>query len=96
MEGDEYLEKIVAASYAREVDQEENVFRTLPFAATALAIIFTFVVFIKNDVPGPFGWSLWACRLGYVGPVLDRGCNRSVFLVDCHGGKTSAIFILIR
>ena len=40
MEGDEYLEKIVAASYAREIDQEENIFRTLPFAATALAIIF--------------------------------------------------------
>lgn len=51
MEGDEYLEKIVAASYAREIDQEENIFRTLPFAATALAIIFTFMVFIKSDVP---------------------------------------------
>ena len=51
MEGDEYLEKIVAASYAREIDQEENIFRTLPFAATALAIIFTFMVFIKGDVP---------------------------------------------
>jgi len=51
MEGDEYLEKIVAVSYAREIDQEENIFRTLPFAATALAIIFTFIVFIKGDVP---------------------------------------------
>jgi hypothetical protein len=51
MQGDEYLEKIVAASYAREIDQEENIFRTLPFAATALAIIFTFMVFIKNDIP---------------------------------------------
>jgi energy-coupling factor transporter transmembrane protein EcfT len=51
MEGDEYLEKIVTASYAREIDQEENIFRTLPFAATALAIIFTFMVFIKGDVP---------------------------------------------
>ncbi|MGC2522063.1 MAG: hypothetical protein WA417_05405, partial [Stellaceae bacterium] len=51
MEGDEYLERIVAASYAREIDQEENIFRTLPFAATALAIIFAFMVFIKGDVP---------------------------------------------
>jgi hypothetical protein len=51
MQGDEYLEKIVAASYAREIDQEENIFRTLPFAATALAVIFTVMVFIKNDVP---------------------------------------------
>jgi sensor histidine kinase YesM len=51
VEGDEYLEKIVAASYAREIDQEENIFRTLPFAATALAIIFAFMVFIKGDVP---------------------------------------------
>lgn len=56
MEGDEYLEKIVAASYAREIDQEENIFRTLPFAAAALAIIFTFIVFIKGDVPSrPIG-----------------------------------------
>jgi hypothetical protein len=51
VEGDEYLERIVAASYAREIDQEENIFRTLPFAATALAIIFAFMVFIKGDVP---------------------------------------------
>lgn len=52
MESDEYLEKIVAASYAREIEQEENVFRTLPFAAAALAIIFSFIVLIKSDVPG--------------------------------------------
>lgn len=51
MEGDEYLEKIVAASYVREIDQEENIFRTLPFAAASLAIIFTFMVFIKGDIP---------------------------------------------
>lgn len=61
MEGDEYLERIVAASYAREIDQEENIFRTLPFAATALAIIFAFMVFIKGDVPsrldGLYGYS---------------------------------------
>ena len=63
MQGDEYLEKIVAASYAREIDQEENIFRTLPFAAAALAIIFTFMVFIKNDVPdrltGVYGIVIW-------------------------------------
>jgi len=51
MDGSEYLEAIAAASYAREIDQEENVYRTLPFAATALAVIFTFMVFIKGDIP---------------------------------------------
>ena len=51
MEGDEYLEKILAEQYKREVDQEENVFRSLPFAATALAVIFTFIIFVRNSIP---------------------------------------------
>jgi hypothetical protein len=51
MDANKYLEEIVAASYAREIDQEENVYRTLPFAATALAIIFSFMVFIRSDIP---------------------------------------------
>jgi len=51
MEGDEYLEKIAAESYAREIDQEENVYRTLPFAAAVLAIIFAFMAAIRSDLP---------------------------------------------
>lgn len=65
MEGDEYLEQILAASYTKEIDQEENVFRTLPFAAAALAIIFTFLVFIRSDVPDRMtgAYSIVVCGL---------------------------------
>ena len=51
MEADEYLEKIAAERYERELDQEENVVRNLPFAAAALAIIFAFMAAIRGDVP---------------------------------------------
>jgi hypothetical protein len=47
----EYLERIVAEQYKREVDQEENVIRSLPFAATGLAVIFTSTIFVRNSVP---------------------------------------------
>ncbi len=51
MDANEYLERLLAASYAKEIDQEENIFRSLLFAATALAIIFAFMVFVRNDIP---------------------------------------------
>jgi hypothetical protein len=47
----EYLEKILAESYKREIDQEENVVRSLPFVAAALAVLFTIVSFIKGYIP---------------------------------------------
>jgi hypothetical protein len=51
MEVDEYLEKIAAERYAREVDQDENIFRNLPFAAAALAIIFAFMAAVRGEIP---------------------------------------------
>jgi cell division protein FtsL len=51
MEVDEYLEKIAAERYAREIDQDENIFRNLPFAAAALAIIFAFMAAVRGEIP---------------------------------------------
>ena len=38
---DEYVEKLVTEAYKRELDQEENVFRSMPFFATALGVLAT-------------------------------------------------------
>jgi hypothetical protein len=47
MDANEYLETLVADSYKRELDQEENVVRSLPFAAAALAVVSTIMVVIR-------------------------------------------------
>jgi hypothetical protein len=49
----EYVEKIVADSFRREGDQEENVARTLPFFATALGVIATALIFIRPALCAP-------------------------------------------
>jgi hypothetical protein len=51
MDANEYLEKVVAESYKREIDQEENVVRSLPFVATALAVLSTIMIFLRSYVP---------------------------------------------
>lgn len=51
MDTNEYLETLVAESYKRELDQEENVVRSLPFAAAALAVVSTIMVVIRGYVP---------------------------------------------
>lgn len=47
----EYLEKIAAEGYKREVDQEENVIRSLPFVVAALALLVTILGFSRVYVP---------------------------------------------
>ena len=37
----EYVEKLVADAYKRELDQEENVFRSMPFFATTFGVVAT-------------------------------------------------------
>jgi len=51
MDANEYLEKIVAESYKREIDQEENVVRSLPFVAAALAVLATIMIFLRSYIP---------------------------------------------
>lgn len=53
---DEYVEKVVAESYKRELDQEENVVRSLPFFATSLGILATALGLARTGI-GPFSWS---------------------------------------
>src|ERR1700730_10149362 len=52
MDASEYLETIVAEGYKREIDQEENVIRSLPFVAAALAVLVTLLGFAKSYIPG--------------------------------------------
>lgn len=51
MDANEYLEKIAAESYKREVDQEENVVRSLPFVVAAMALLVTILGFAKIYIP---------------------------------------------
>ena len=51
MDANEYLEKIVAESYKREIDQEENVVRSLPFVAVTLAVLSTIMIVLKSYIP---------------------------------------------
>jgi hypothetical protein len=51
MDANEYLERIVAESYKREIDQEENVARSLPFVAAALAVLATILSFARSYIP---------------------------------------------
>jgi hypothetical protein len=59
MKPDEYLEKLVAAAYKQEVDQDENIARSLPFFAAALAVLATVLGFVRDLLP-PFELSAFA------------------------------------
>jgi|SRR5208282_2551699 len=55
MDANEYLEKLMADTYKREIDQEENVVRSLPFVAAVLAVLSTIMIFTKSYIPSyPF------------------------------------------
>ncbi|MGF7213690.1 hypothetical protein GGE65_008337 [Skermanella aerolata] len=54
----EYLEKQMGDSFKREQDQEENVIRSLPFFATSIGVLVTFVTLVRKDLP-VFDWTLW-------------------------------------
>lgn len=54
----EYLEKLVGDSFKRELDQEENVVRSLPFFATSIGVLITFIGFARGALPA-FVWTGW-------------------------------------
>src|SRR5690242_10543276 len=54
----EYLEKLVTESFKRELDQEENVVRSLPFFATSIGVLITFVGFVRTTLPA-FSLTAW-------------------------------------
>lgn len=58
MDANEYLEGILADSYRREVTQEEDLARSLPSFATALAVLAIFLGVMRPALPGP-SWSFF-------------------------------------
>ena len=51
---DEYLEKLCVDAFKREWDADENVVRSLPFFAAALALTVTVLGIVAKDLP-PLG-----------------------------------------
>lgn len=63
----EYLEKAIADSLKREIDQEENVVRSLPFFATSIGVLLASLGFVKPSldklVSGPFLWAAYGLAI---------------------------------
>jgi hypothetical protein len=59
MDANEYLEKILADSYRREVTQEERLARSLPSFATTLAVLAIIVGVLRPAIP-MLSWSLFS------------------------------------
>ena len=55
----DYLEKLFGEAYRREIDQEENVWRSLPFFAATLALQLAGLAQIRDWVGGAGGWPFW-------------------------------------
>lgn len=54
-----YIEKTLADSYRKEIDQEENVWRSLPFFAATLALQLAALFQITERLPDPTTWIGW-------------------------------------
>ncbi len=55
----DYLEKLFDDAYRKETDQEENVWRSLPFFAATLALQLADLAQIRDWVGGAEGWLFW-------------------------------------
>ncbi len=55
----EYLEKLFGDAYRKEIDQEENVWRSLPFFAATLALQLAGLAQIRDWVGDAQGWLFW-------------------------------------
>jgi hypothetical protein len=51
-----YIEKFLADSYRKEIDQEENVWRSLPFFAATLALQLAALFQVIDKLPDPGMW----------------------------------------
>lgn len=64
MTPEEYLEKYFADAYKRELDKEENVVRSLPMFAAALAFVAASLGSVHGSLPklacAPFPLTIWA------------------------------------
>jgi hypothetical protein len=55
----DYLEKLFGDAYRREIDQEENVWRSLPFFAATLALQLAGLAQVRDWVGGTTGLVFW-------------------------------------
>ena len=55
----DYLETLFGEAYRKEIDQEENVWRSLPFFAATLALQLAGLAQIRDWVGGAEGWLFW-------------------------------------
>ncbi len=55
----DYLEKLFGDAYRKEIDQEENVWRSLPFFAATLALQLAGLAQIRDWVGDARGWLFW-------------------------------------
>jgi hypothetical protein len=75
----DYLAGTLADAYRRELDQEENVWRSLPFFAATLALQLTVLVQLRGwlgTVTGPVAW----VALGLLGGVAVATLSAIGFL----------------
>ncbi len=59
----DHLEKTFAEAYRKEVDQEENVWRSLPFFAATLALQVASLGTLRAEQLSR-QWSFWYCLCG--------------------------------
>jgi hypothetical protein len=76
----DHLEKTLADSYRKEIDQEENVWRSLPFFAATLALQMAAIVGLVEKLPSRDGGSFWWIAVP-LGVVAFDTCHPAV-----HGG----------
>lgn len=56
----DYLEKTFSDAYRKEVEQEENVWRSLPFFAATLALQLAALGWVRDWIPVEAGWVRYA------------------------------------
>ncbi len=66
-----YLERTLADSYRKEIDQEENVWRSLPFFAATLALQLAALFQIIDKLPDP------TTATGWISVRVDKEPNHA-------------------
>lgn len=77
----EYLEKLFGDPYRKEIDQEENVWRSLPFFAATLALQLPGLAQIRDWVGEIGGWLFWISR-SLLAPAALATFAALVFLAE--------------
>lgn len=54
-----HIEKTIADAYRKEIEREENIWRSLPFFTATLAVEFTAIFQIADRLPALTGWTGW-------------------------------------